>query len=234
VTPLPAPGEPVRLSAEEASHARARRLSRGNPVVLFDGEGREARGRVTGLTRTAVEVVADEPARAPEGEPPLALYVAAVRLERLAWTVEKAAELGAARLVVIRAERSQGFRAPAAAVERLRRVARAAAKQSGNPRALAVEGPFGVREAFFGEASPSRLLLDFDGAPFPETLAPAGAALAIGPEGGWSDAERRAAEESGWTVVRLPAGLLRAETAAIAGLVLARAALARGTSFRAT
>jgi len=52
-------------------------------------------------------------------------------------------------------------------------------------------------------------------------------ALAVGPEGGWTAGEIRAAQDSGWTRTCLPAGRVRTETAAVAGLVLARAALER-------
>jgi 16S rRNA (uracil1498-N3)-methyltransferase len=52
-------------------------------------------------------------------------------------------------------------------------------------------------------------------------------ALLVGPEGGWSDAEVAAARDFGWLATSLPAGKLRAETAAVAALTLTRAALAR-------
>jgi 16S rRNA (uracil1498-N3)-methyltransferase len=55
-------------------------------------------------------------------------------------------------------------------------------------------------------------------------------ALLVGPEGGWSQADLDAALSAGWIVASLSAGTLRAETAAVAALALARAALARGVS----
>jgi 16S rRNA (uracil1498-N3)-methyltransferase len=54
-------------------------------------------------------------------------------------------------------------------------------------------------------------------------------ALAVGPEGGWTDSEKGEASSRGWRIVRLPAGKLRAETAAIAGLLLLSAAAERET-----
>ena len=227
---LPPPGEPVRLSAEEASHVRARRLRPGDGIVLFDGTGREARGRVARASRAAVEVVADDLAARAAEEASVTLYVAAVRAERLAWTVEKAVELGVTRIEIVRAERSQGFRASAALADRLARVARAAAKQIGAARAPEISGPVPAPDAFAREPAPRRLLLDAAGAPFPASLPPGDAALAIGPEGGWTASERSRALAAGWTAARLPAGALRAETAAVAGLVLLRAALARGAA----
>ncbi|HYN21050.1 MAG TPA: 16S rRNA (uracil(1498)-N(3))-methyltransferase, partial [Thermoanaerobaculia bacterium] len=72
--------------------------------------------------------------------------------------------------------------------------------------------------------SPTRLFLDLDGAAFPLSLPSSAAALLVGPEGGWAPEEREAAHVAGWQSVALPAGKLRTETAAIAGLILLLAA----------
>jgi 16S rRNA (uracil1498-N3)-methyltransferase len=73
------------------------------------------------------------------------------------------------------------------------------------------------------------LFLDFECEPFPGHTPAGASALAVGPEGGWTDAERAGASARGWKPVTLPVGTLRAETAAIAGLVLLRAAMDRKT-----
>ncbi len=231
---LPGPGERVRLPAEESAHVRARRVEAGDRVVLFDGGGAEAVARAVRVSRSRVEVEVEgrvEPA--PTG-PEVSLSVAAVRLERLAWIAEKATELGAARLILLETRRTQPFRAAAAARGRLERVARAAAKQCGAARWPILSGPVPAAQAFAAETSKHRLLLDPGGAPFPPALAPAPAALAVGPEGGWTPEEIEIARRAGWTAARLPAGVLRTETAAVAGLVLLAAALSRGASDRGT
>ena len=225
---LPAPGQHLRLAAAESAHARARRLSRGDPVALFDGTGREMLARVRALARSGVEVLAEEPLERSAPGPALALYVAGVRAERLSWIAEKATELGASRIVLVRAERTQSFRAAEALRDRMDRVARAAAKQCGAAAWPAISGPLPFAEALAAESAAHRFLLDPGGQPFPRVL-PAGAiALAVGPEGGWTPRESAAAGDLGWISVRLPAGRLRAETAAVAGLVLAKAALGSG------
>jgi RsmE family RNA methyltransferase len=66
-------------------------------------------------------------------------------------------------------------------------------------------------------------MLDPGGAPFPVELLGRSAALLVGPEGGWTDSERDRARGAGWVLTGLPAGTLRAETAAVAAVVLARA-----------
>ncbi len=226
---LPAEGESVRLSPEESAHVRARRVKAGDRVVLFDGSGGEAVARATRRGRSGMELVVEQIAagQRPSGAG-IALYAAAVRLERLAWIAEKGTELGVSRLVLVAAQRSQAFRAAAPVRARLERVARAAAKQCGTSRWPEVAGPLPAEEAFRADDSRHRLLLDPSGAVFASALEPAASALAVGPEGGWTRSEIDAAVACGWTLARLPAGKLRAETAAIAGLTLLAAALERG------
>lgn len=225
VSALPQPGATVRLSREEAAHARALRLSVGQSVVLLDGSGREARATVVRLAKeeTLLEVSGVSLA-APTGSP-ISLLACGLRAERLAWLVEKGTELGVSRVVLVVSERTQSFRASPRALPRLEGVARAAAKQSGRADWPALSGPIPLSRALEQEEVTHRLFLDFDGDSFPRRLAPDASAIAVGPEGGWTDSERSEAAERGWKRVTLPAGSLRAETAALASLVLLRAAL---------
>jgi 16S rRNA (uracil1498-N3)-methyltransferase len=226
VIPLPGVGEKARLSPEEAAHARARRLRAGAPVALVDGSGRRARGVVTRLGKDEAEVSVEELLEAEAPGVPIALSVAGLRAERLAWIAEKATELSAARLTIVETSRTQSFRASEQARKRLERVVREAAKQCGSARWPALHGPVSLEEALVEDASTQRYILDFSGEVFPATLPPRSVSLLVGPEGGWTDAERTMAAARGWTPAALPAGRLRAETAAVCGLILARAALA--------
>ena len=225
---LPAAGDRIRLDAEQTRHARARRLAPGDSVVLVDGSGREAHGRLERLDARGAEILVDA-VRKTGGDPALALrlLVASVRAERLAWIAEKATELGVESVVLVQSDRTQRFRASENARSRLERVAREAAKQAESARWPSIAGPTSFADAIAGEAARHRILLDPDGDAFPEILAPGDAALLVGPEGGWTEAERRAAASAGWRPTSLPSGKVRTETAAVAGLVLARAALAR-------
>ena len=228
VETLPETGALSRIEGEEAAHAKARRLRPGDAVLLLDGSGREALGRVVRFSSGALEV-AIEAIRAAgrPAHPPIHLLVAAVRSERLAWIAEKATELGAARVTLVVSERTQSFRAREAIAARLARVVREAAKQAEAARWPSIDGPRPLAEALVGETSSSRLILDPSGEPFPATLPAAPAALLVGPEGGWTERELADALATGWLAVSLAAGKLRAETAAVAGLALARSALAR-------
>src|SRR5262249_6291136 len=128
VQSLPAPGDVARVPAEEAAHARARRLSTGSEGVLIHGSGREAIARVVRVGGSGCEVRVESVTTAAGDVPALHLLVAAVRPERLAWLAEKAAELGAARLTIVATERTQSFRAAGGLRTRLARIVRESAK----------------------------------------------------------------------------------------------------------
>jgi 16S rRNA (uracil1498-N3)-methyltransferase len=227
VSPLPAAGERALLSGEESAHARARRLAPGDPVTLLDGSGRLARAVLTRLDAKGAEVAVEEVVEAAVEEPRIEILVAGLRAERLAWIAEKATELGVAAMSIVETARTQSFRASSNVPERLERVAREAAKQSESPRWPLFSGPLDFAEALVSGA-PRRFVLDASGAPFPSELPAGPVALLVGPEGGWTSEELGSAVAGGWTAASIPAGKLRAETAAIAAVVLVRAALARG------
>ncbi len=232
VANLPAPGETVRLPPEEAAHASARRLRIGDTVLLSDGSGRSALSEIVSLSRREMiarvrEVVPGAPVSVP-----VSLYLAGLRPARLSWAVEKATELGAARVVLVAAARTQSFRASAGLLPRLDRVARESSKQCGRPDWPAISGPLDLPAVLEAESTPNRLFLDPAGDPFPRRIAPGPAALLVGPEGGWTEEERERAVRIGWKVLALPAGLLRAETAAVAALVLLRFAWDSGIQKR--
>ena len=196
--------------------------------MLIDGSGREAVARILHVghdgCEARVESLADA---APDAVPPLHLLVAAVRPERLGWIAEKAAELGAERLTVVRTERTQTFRANSGLLARLERIVRESAKQSGASRFTSVDGPVELPDALVTCGPGSHLILDPGGEAFPVRLPAEPAAILVGPEGGFTDAEIAAARRAGWRAVALPAGVVRAETASIAAIVLVRAALQR-------
>ena len=226
VAKIPAVGETVRLTPEEAAHASARRLRVGDAVLLSDGSGLTASSDVERISRGEVIARVTDLAPAPAANAPISLYLAGLRPERLAWAVEKATELGAARVVMVATDRTQSFRASAGLLPRLDRVARESSKQCGRADWPAISGPVDLRSVLDGENARQRLFLDPEGRPFPRRIADGvAAALLVGPEGGWTRAERERAASSGWKSVALPAGLLRAETAAVAGLVLVRSAM---------
>jgi 16S rRNA (uracil1498-N3)-methyltransferase len=142
--------------------------------------------------------------------------------------LEKATELGVERIQPIIATRSERGLDQAAGkrIERWRRIAMEASQQSRRDRVPVVELPVKLGAALGAKG----VLLDEDGgAPLlralPETKQPGDeVVLALGPEGGWTPEERSQFVNSQWTRATLGPQILRAETAAIAGLSIVNAA----------
>jgi 16S rRNA (uracil1498-N3)-methyltransferase len=207
----------VALDAEEARHLRdALRLRAGDEAFVFDGAGREFRCVVAEkATLNLLEEVA--PAQ-PESPLALTLGAALLKGEKFDLVVQKATELGVARVMPLVTQRAD-VRDGARRVERWRRVALAAAKQAG--RAVVPEIAECANFAdVLAQRWPARVMFaERGGAALPLTQATAACAL-VGPEGGWADEEIAAARDEGWQIVTLGGRILRAETAALVAVTL--------------
>jgi 16S rRNA (uracil1498-N3)-methyltransferase len=194
-----------RLSDADHHHlARVLRLLPGAEITVGDGAGRWRAARLSGsaMLEPVGEVVAD-----PQPDPPITVAFALVKGERPELTVQKLTELGADRIVPFVAERSVVRWDPAKAarqVERLEAIAREAAMQCRRTWLPDVRSVVDFAEA---AALPGAALADRDGEP-PSLARPV---VLVGPEGGWSPAERAAKLPH----VRLMSYVLRAETASI-------------------
>ncbi|MBX6314173.1 MAG: 16S rRNA (uracil(1498)-N(3))-methyltransferase [Isosphaeraceae bacterium] len=212
------------LAGEEARHlARVRRLGAGDLVEVFDGRGMAYRAEVCMVGKDHVELAAvGSPITEPVPGVHLTLATAVPKGERFDWLVEKAVEVGVARLVPLQTERSV-VDPRAAKLERLRRLVIEASKQCGRSRLMEIGSPMPLADYLGLEAAPIRLLAHPGGslAPSWPRGEPGGrAALAIGPEGGFTDAEVAAARAAGWQLVGLGPTILRIETAGLVGAAL--------------
>ena len=213
----------------EAHHLQVRRAEPGETVEVRDGEGLVARGtlrRVGKLWR--VEVDARERAPSP---PPLVLAVGAGDRERFAWVVEKATELGVTAVIPLESERTAGVgtRLRPQHLERLRRHALEAVKQSGAAWATRVEEPVALDTIVALQPGGARWLADVDGQVAPPVLSDEPLTVVIGPEGGFTAGERDRLLAAGFDPIRLGAHTLRFETAAIAAAAAAVAGRLRGS-----
>jgi len=231
-------GARVELSLEESRHLRdVLRLRAGDEAFVFDGEGREfacvvedAGGRRGGAARLSVRGRV-EPQR-PESPLELVLGAGLLKGEKFDLVVQKATELGACVVVPLVTQRAdvrlRDERDAAARVERWRRLALEAAKQSGRARLPRVEPPAALADFVSQPAEAARLRLLFaerggrglDEIIDPRAPAPSSVTALVGPEGGWDDAELDAARAAGWLLVTLGGRTLRAETAALAVVTL--------------
>lgn len=218
----------VELEGDTYRHLfRARRLPAGVKLRVVDGRGRARWAEVEHVERRKASLKLSTPAPTHEPSYRLHLWVAALRPERASWLVEKATEIGVRAIRFIATERTPRKMTPAG-LERLQRVARAAVEQSHRswlPEITGVDSWDAVigslRE---GGDEVNRYVLDtgLEGesklANRQSEMDSAGLVL-VGPEGGWSDSERRQLQDLGLQAVSLGGRTLRVETAAIAAAV---------------
>lgn len=224
--PVPlSPGDVLDLPAGAARHVQVLRLQPGALLTLFNGEGGEYEATVEHMGRSDVRVRVGAH-RALEREAPRAVHliVGVPANERMDWLVEKAAELGAASIQPVMAERSvirlKGERADKKR-EHWQGIAVAACEQCGRNRVPVVHGVGDLAQAL-RQAQGVRLLLSLapQSRPLVQAAADAGpVTLLSGPEGGLGPAEEQAALAAGFAPVSLGPRVLRAETAPLAALV---------------
>lgn len=215
-------GRRVALDSTESRHAGgALRMRSGDSVVLADGAGTTAAGKITLSGRSGATVVVESVDHEPRPAPGVSLAVAVLAGGAMDLVVQKAVELGVEHVIPVCCERSQ--MAPKRAMSRMdhwHRVSRQALKQ--------------CRRAWAMELSPPMTLIDLVDTPTPvrgivahpeggtidelppECVGP----LLVGPEGGFSPHEDEMLKRAGWPRVSLGGYVLRAETAAIAGAAI--------------
>jgi 16S rRNA (uracil1498-N3)-methyltransferase len=227
------------LKGEQAAHLiRVLRAQAGMECDMVAGD-RVWRAVISGVSGDAVrftllsEVEAD-PAL------PVTVLLSIFKFDRMEWIIEKATELGAERLIPMIARRSEKHLAQAAParVERWRRVAREAAKQSRRSDVPVVEDVISVKSAVsIRPARPGLSLLLAEQERSQTLYAAMQTALresamenpavhfAVGPEGGWTAEEEALFTSEGWQPVSLGPRILRAETAGITAMAVIAAML---------
>ena len=218
-------GSQAVLDGSEAHHLKhVMRADLGTKVILFDGSGREYTARIARMGRSDIGLNIEQCAEVDrELGRQVTLAVALPKGDRQRYLVEKAVELGVARLLPIGTQR--GVAQPAAAaLSRLERTVIEACKQCGRNRLMKIEQP----RAFVDFVSEDphdavRLIAHPGGVPlrtwFDEDLASrksdTGFLCAVGPEGGFTQEEVNVATDRGWRIVDLGPRTLRVETAAV-------------------
>ncbi len=224
-------GELVELGPGEVRHAATvLRLSVGQSVQVFDGFGTVAAGKLETLTRHSAVVRIAERRTEARPEPAVELAFSLPKGKRLDWLLEKATELGAARLQPVVFERSvAGVVSSEHARGRWRAVCIAAAKQCGASYLPEIAAPASLPVFLAGTRSGARILGEAGGgaslAEVVSAWSPGSAVtLLVGPEGGLTEAEQQGTRAAGFAAVHLGERVLRVETAALA-LLAATAAL---------
>ena len=215
------------LTGDQAVHLA--RVLRAEPGQIYDvvAGGFLHRAEITRVTEAEVAFVLHEELEA-NAALPLHLLLAVFKFDHFEWAVEKATELGVGTITPVLARRTEKHLAQAAVkrVERWRRIALEAAKQSRRTDVPAIGEPMALKAALEQETAATRILLSETEQEVSLTSALQGSdkrelALAIGPEGGWTPEEMALFTQHEWRHVTLGPRILRAETAAIAAIAIA-------------
>jgi 16S rRNA (uracil1498-N3)-methyltransferase len=212
-------GVGVELTAGQANYlGNVMRLGVGSELLVFDGVSGEWLARIVEAAKKRMILSVDQRTRGPEAIPDVWLAFAPVKRAQTDWLVEKATELGAARLIPVITQRTIAGRVK---LERLESIAIEAAEQCGRTRLPEIVGPVMLKELLEKRDISRRLYFaDEGGGEQPmTTLTPSPALILIGPEGGFTDEERTRMRAASNTIpISLGPRILRAETAALAAL----------------
>ncbi len=217
---LPREGGEVALAEEAARHARVLRLSPGDRVRLFDGDGSEADARIVSVEPRTV-LCAAEPARAARADSPRLVLVQVIpRGRKLDGIVRMTTELGVAEVRLALSQRSQKRSGP---LERLERIARESARQARRATVPRVTEPRPLLEVAAAAPVNSLKIVAWETAAQalePTLPATVDAWLVVGAEGGLAEVEVERLEQLGYRAIGLGPTILRVETAAPVAVAL--------------
>ena len=233
------------LTGDQADHLT--RVLRAHPGQIYDlvANGFLHRAEITSISDSEVSFLLHEELEA-DAALPIHVLLAIFKFDHFEWAIEKATELGVARITPILARRTEKHLALAAPKRagRWRRIALESAKQSRHTDIPEIAEPTQLTAAIDTDAAPLRILLSeteqthtlsaaltnhasitsqlhHDGWDVNSQPSTFRIDLAIGPEGGWTPEEMTLFTTHVWTHVTLGPRILRAETAAIAAIAIA-------------
>ncbi|HKS75746.1 MAG TPA: RsmE family RNA methyltransferase [Terriglobales bacterium] len=221
-------GNNASLSGTHADHlTRVLRVRKGQEFdIVANGVVRSGRVSTIGDHRVEFELGDEIPAGLALAD--LTLFLAIFKFDRMEWAIEKATELGVARIIPLIAQRTDAHLSSAAEkrVERWRRIAIQASEQSRRVATPEIAAPTKLRDTVTPADSLNILLSEIEeGVSLREILSEREnsreLSLAIGPEGGWTQDELDFFQKGGWISVSLGPTILRAETATIAAVAIA-------------
>jgi len=229
----------LEISGGPVRHLEVLRAEPGDTVFVFDGRGREVEAELVEIgAHRARLALRREVERAIESPLQCCLVQAVpARVPRMDTIVRQVTELGVDRIVPVFAERSQHpkgqDKGAERKAERWRRIADAATEQSHRRRVPQIDPPCRFADLpwptlpqpiFIGDpgapGEAGSADTDAAGAGGADPESPAAASVLIGPEGGWSDAERGTAVSHGAVAIGLGPRVLRADTAGVVALVI--------------
>ena len=212
-------GASVELDAAQANYLlNVMRLGVGAELLVFDGQSGEWLARIAEAAKKRMTLAVERRTRQPEAIPDVWLAFAPVKRAQTDWLVEKATELGAARLLPVTTRRTVAERVR---LERLEAIAIEAAEQCGRTRLPDIAEPMPLKQLLESRDASRKLYFadEAGGEHAGQAFVSGPALILIGPEGGFTGAERTLIRVAANAVpISLGPRILRAETAAIAAL----------------
>ena len=212
---------PIDLDSSQANYlGNVLRLREGAELLVFDGASGEWLARIADAAKKRMTLSIERRTREPETIPDVWLAFAPVKRAQTDWLVEKATELGVARLIPVITQRTVVERVK---LDRLESIAIEAAEQCGRTRLPDIAEPFPLPR-LLSQVHEGRTLYFADeggGEPAAQAFKAGAAIILTGPEGGFTDDERSLVR-SGPDAVPISLGprILRAETAALASVAI--------------
>lgn len=209
------PGATLTLDAAESHYiVRVRRAQVGDRIEVLDGVANKHAADIVQADASAC-VIDVGPALLDPAPPPMVVLMGIVDAKAVAEALAGASEVGVTHLVPVRTARAQTAMPP---VARIARICRAAQRQCGRARPLAVGATLGWPDALaHAQALPGWVALPH-AEPRPIVADRAGSRLLVGPEGGLTDAEVTLSRDRGFQPLWLGPHVLRTPTAVISGV----------------
>ncbi|AWB33671.1 16S rRNA (uracil(1498)-N(3))-methyltransferase [Orrella marina] len=220
----------IELPDDVAHHVRVRRLREGEPIVLFDGKGRQAEARISVISKSLCQAKIESSSlvsREISGK--ITLVQAMASQDKMDWIIEKATELGVTRMIAVQASRSvvklNSDRASKRAAHG-RRLIESASEQCGRNHLMQLLMPHSLKQAIEACKDQPMLACVLSEAALPltsESLLETvrrhqGCSVFIGPEGGWAPDEQNELIKAGAVAISLGRRVLRTETAGLAAV----------------
>src|SRR5688572_20412715 len=221
-------GERVVLDGDPHRHlVKVLRLQPGSDVQIFDGGGTEIEAKVLEVGPRTIELALGQRRAVALAPATITLLQAVAKGDRMDLIVQKATELGVARIVPVVAQRSVA-KPGSGRARRWQTIAQEAARQSGRADVPEVTEPVSLSEAVAAAPEGARFVLweEEHGQSLRRLLdgSPGAISLLVGPEGGFTVQEVVEARTQGFVPVGLGPRILRVETAAIVAIALVQAA----------
>ena len=228
---LPQGSHMLRISGQAHRHiVRVLRLSRGQSLVLFNGQGEEIEASLVRVEEEFAELALGTRRQCPTAPVHIVLVQAVAKGDRMDWLLQKTTELGVAEIwpvitsrVVVRLDAAAAMAKQA----RWQKIVQEAARQCGRADVPVVAEPRALGAALAALETSRRFVLweGEKGQPLLNSLLPSesNVTLLVGPEGGLSEQEVLQATGAQFVPVTLGPRILRTETAAMVAVALVQA-----------